>query len=52
MLSDEILEKVLVREDVSEVPMEYKSTMIHAISEAIEEVEREHGIWNATTAIY
>lgn len=33
LFTDEILEKILTREDVSKVPLVYQSAMIHAIKE-------------------
>ena len=37
LLLGEILEKILIREDVSKVPLVYQSAMIHAIKEVLEE---------------
>nr|DAE33463.1 MAG TPA: hypothetical protein [virus sp. ctQ5V6] len=37
MFSDNVLEKILSREDVSKVPLVYQSAMIHAIQEVLEE---------------
>ena len=37
LFTDEILEKILTREDVSKVPLVYQSAMIHAIKEVLEE---------------
>lgn len=36
MFSDEILEMIFAREDVSKVPLIYQSTMIHAIEEVLD----------------
>lgn len=36
LFTDEILEKILIREDVSKVPLVYQSAMIHAIKEVLE----------------
>lgn len=35
--SDRTLEKILIRQDVSAVPCEYRATMIRAISDVMEE---------------
>ena len=37
MFSDEILEKIFNRDDVRRIPLQYQSTMIHAIEEILEE---------------
>lgn len=37
MFSDNVLEKILSREDVSKVPLVYQSAMIHATQEVLEE---------------
>ena len=37
LFTDEILEKILIREDVSKVPLVYQSAMIHAIKEVLED---------------
>ena len=37
MFSDNVLEKILSREDVSKVTLVYQSAMIHAIQEVLEE---------------
>ena len=42
MFSDEILEKILGRDDVMKVPLSYQSTMIHAVEEVLEEVKEEN----------
>ena len=39
MFSDEILEKILCREDVKCVPCGYKSDMIHAIEEVLDDID-------------
>jgi hypothetical protein len=49
LFTDEILEKILTREDVSKVPLVYQSAMIHAIKEVLEEenvsdAKSEYGI--------
>jgi hypothetical protein len=36
MFTDEILEMIFAREDVSKVPLIYQSTMIHAIEEVLD----------------
>ena len=50
LFTDEILEKILTREDVSKVPLVYQSAMIHAIKEVLEEenvsdAKSEYGIY-------
>ncbi len=44
MFSDELLEKVFGREDVSLVPLGFQSTMIHAIEEELEKEEKEKNV--------
>ena len=49
LFTDEILEKILTREDVSKVPLVYQSAMIHSIKDVLEEekvsdAKSEYGI--------
>lgn len=41
MFSDNTLERILSRKDVSKVPFVYQSAMIHAIQEVLEEEEKD-----------
>lgn len=40
MFSDEVLEKIFMREDVTKIPLIYQSTMIQAIQEVLEQEEK------------
>lgn len=44
MFSDDLLERVFGRSDVSVVPLGFQSTMIHAIEEELEKEEKEKNV--------
>lgn len=42
MFTDGVLEKIFSRPELRKIPIDYQSTMIHAIEEALEDILEEN----------